>query len=234
VRNTAVHNGTPPSEEAVTEARQSAREFLLTATKAVFNLDFEQLGSLDFVQSERARTLLRISFNNLQANSFFHSRVPAKLVFQMFFNNYLKLMGRGMRFRTFAAQVNIKARAPTPLSQVEEEIAKWIDELHAAVDDEFEETKALFGLTGLGYTIDQTERYSTIAGAISFRIGGVSISQEAGTTNTPHQVELSKWFLDFITDGILRFEQIGIRDEPLDYLQPWYDKVVEEDGKVFS
>ncbi len=233
-RNNAVHHGTPPSEEAVEEARQAARQFMIAALKAVFNLEFETLEVFDFIQSERAKVLLRISNDNLNGQSFYHSRVPAKLAFQMFFNNYLKLIGKGIRFRHFSATSNVKARATQPLSQSEEVIVTWIDELYAAVADEFEETKALSGLAGLGYTIDQVEKYSGVAGNISFRIGGVTINRETGTTNTRAQSELSRWFIDFIADAVLRFEQIGIRDEPLDYLQPWYDEVVDKKGIVFS
>lgn len=234
LRNMAIHHGIPPSEEAVEECHGCARHFLCEASRNFFGLDFLSLTMIDFIQSEKAKKLLRLAEANLEAKSYFHSRVPAKLALQLYLENYIALMPYGSRFKHYSVECTIQFAKKNEPNDSERAIAYSLNELHRAVSDEIEETRALLGMAALGYSLERLKKYDSIASRISFRIGAVSIPSETGTRNTSSEIELSKWFIAFIIELILQMEQSGVSGEPIDQLIKWYDLVIEKEGKVFS
>ncbi len=234
IRNLAIHHGIPPSEEGLTECRSCARQFLVDTATAQFAVDFLSLTQLDFIKSEKARRLLGIAQRNIEADSYNHSRVPAKLAFQIYLENYMALMPYGPKFQYYSAVAEMSFKKQADLTDSERIVASAIDQLHRAVSDEIEETRALLGIAVMGHSLEKIRRYDSIASRISFRIGAVAIPGATGTKNTDEEIELSRWFISFITQLVLQMEQTGVSGEPVEYLQKWYDLVVEADSKVFS
>ena len=234
IRNLSIHHGIPPSEEGLLECRSCARQFLVETANTQFTVDFLSLTQIDFVQSEKAKRLLQIAQKNIQAESYNHSRVPAKLAFEIYLENYMALMPHGLKFKYYSAEGEIRFRKQAELTDSEQSIASAIDQLHRAVSDEIEETRALLGITIMGHSLEKIRKYDSIASRISFRMHAVAVAGATGTTNTNEQMELSKWFLSFITELGLQMEQTGVSGEPTEFLQKWFDQVVEADGKIFS
>lgn len=237
-RNLAIHEGTAPARETVERDHWLASQFMKDNTTEFFGLDFDTLDMSDFIKSQIARQLLGFAKDNLEAETFFHSIAPARFAFDIFFENYFALLPTSIRFRSFDPKGWLmleEGQDPTP---VEAKIVEMIREFQRSVATEIGEVKAYLGLSSLGYSMSQINRFDKIRDAMRFNFGPYmfvrSSAQGGFGENTPVQQETSKWFREFIIDVILRMEEIGVNDEIPNDMRDALAKMVELKGKVYT
>ena len=81
IRNLATHQGKAPSESVLEDCHVFTQAFMRESLRRFFRRDFDDLDMIDFIQSSKAKELLRFAKLNLSSESYFDSRTPAKLAF---------------------------------------------------------------------------------------------------------------------------------------------------------
>ena len=96
--------GKAPSESVLEDCHVFTQAFMRKSLRRFLRRDFDNLDMIDFIQSSKAKKMLRFAKLNLSSKSYFDSRTPAKLAFVIISKNLFSLFPRSPSFTYFNAK----------------------------------------------------------------------------------------------------------------------------------
>jgi hypothetical protein len=230
IRNSAMHSGNVPSPDVVDEIHFLSKQFLVAVATEIFKLTFGELSKADFIEAKNVKRMIDLARGNIDSPKYSYSRIPAKMAFDISFHNYFKLFPTNIVYGSFDVGSAFRIRGLSDLSAEAEQMAKLVDRLNQRIESELGSVRRVLVLSMLGRSMAEIKAFGDINS--SFQHLAIAPGGMVEPENTNEEKELSLWYVNFVTEIVLRIEETVRVDAIPSYLQQHYDLIIAKEGRL--
>jgi len=195
-RNHVQHHGAEPERSVMEEWRVISRRFLQHAISIFFNLNFDELTPVDFVEDKAIKELLKTSLRMLEENDLENCVIYSKEAFEFSFVALLDLLPRFRRIMSYPGDYDRHSRGNLDRTLRHLEGMSKAS-LHFSV------------LLWAGIHPKDYQKYKEITNGVHVHYGDDG-SHETNITGDNPIEESSRWLSQFVIDKIVHWQTLGI------------------------
>ncbi len=185
-RNDAQHDASPPSEEQLEASEFYVRRFLSQTMQEYFDLDFEDLSDLDFIDDERIKKLLALASQLMEMGRFAESIGSSKSAFW------------------YASQPVL--RELVPHKHFWRQDGRELQRMQEAIVDYVYEGQVAIGIVATGIDLKHFRAFNSMRVWVQASMGGHLHVDKTGDDHTRGQASET---LRFVLDTVLRWQDLG-------------------------
>jgi len=202
LRNLTQHHAVEPESSTMEEWKVFTRGFLVNSYKDYFDLDFDQLSRISFIENETFRILLERAEKEHQENEFAKTIIFSTYVYKIAKMSFKNIMPSNNIY--FSSRISSLMRRGGDSSRA-------IQEAFENVCSKIQENEITSAILVSGIEIAQLNRFKKLTPALDITMGGRPVVEFFG--NKEYSQDDSQWILDFVTNLLILWQEQDINVE---------------------
>lgn len=205
LRNMVQHHAMEPESSTMDDWRVFTRRFLTKTFEAYFNLLFDEISSVQFIEDESLKNLILLGHKFRQSGDLVNALISAKLAFIFASYSFRNIMDEDVFNNDFFVIADIRS---TILNQINQEVSSKIEDIIKKIYEKIDESSLYSIITSSGVSFVDYKSFESSTPHIDLTLDGGYVVQ-TGSDFTP-DYETTLWVLNFVEQTLIKWQLSGI------------------------
>lgn len=204
IRNLVQHHAVEPESSTMEDWRVFTRRFLTKTFDVYFNIQFDEITSIHFIENADLKNLLLTAYKFHEHKRFLDAMVAAKLTF--IYSSYS--IREFLPSDGFNSDFFVISNISSQLRDIDSRILQEIEDTIRKIYDKIDESKLYSAIISSGVSFTDYKQYQKTTPSVTLTLDGSYVVQIGHDYKA--DFESASWVLGFVEQTIIKWQLSGI------------------------
>ncbi len=210
LRNMVQHHAVEPESATMEDWRVFSKKFLVRTYEQYFDISFDNLSPVDFINNEPLRSILKDATANLDDANWERAIVQSKVAFNHASMSIVRFLPYNSSVPSLKRLLSCHPQALSGYSSTDLNLLKWefeeIDKIFKEIYKHVNEKQLYSAILTSGVSISDLKRYNKTPPAVELSIAGTPVVFGEGSCSE----EDAQWIYNFVLESIIKWQLLGL------------------------